>query len=276
MEILSKELVGVSRLATLRVFFVFVLIAPSSSLLLNVSAMNGGAQMGYQYAGYDVCASGTCGVNTFPSPYFTSIQGSFVVPNLVSCPASGLQYVHYAVKANLRNGAGIQFGCDTFPFYFVEVYKAGSVTGLGQAYAIHPGDHISVKITFNKSTRTLAVRVHDSTHIWTYTTGEFTDNYLSTSIDAEFYLIRDCTTSACPLPNFGTLKTSGDYVTIASGATSLKGALGHWWASTSSQSLYAAVYSSTMTDSDTGNTLARPTSITVTSTGFGIRWMAST
>lgn len=229
--------------------------------------------MSYQYAGYDVCISTSCGV-TLPSS-LVSIQGSFVVPSVVSCPSSGLEYVHYAVTENLREGAGIQFGCDTFPFYFVEVYKAGSIGGLGSLYTVHPGDHISVKITFNKSTRTIAVRVHDSTHLWTYTTGPFSDNFLTTSINAEFYLSRDCTTGACPVPIFGTLKTSSDYVTIASGSASLKGSLGHWWASTSSQSVYATVFGNAMTDSDTGNSLARPTSITASSTGFSVKWIAS-
>ena len=259
---------------TQAIFFLLVLAASLS--LLDVSAASGGVQASYQYAGYDICISSSCGVNIMPSPSFTSIQGSFVVPNIAFCPASGLQYVHYSITENLHDGAGIQFGCDTFPFYFVEIYKMGSIIGLGSPYAIFPGDHLNVRITFSKSTGTLAIRVHDSTHLWTYSTGPFADKYLVTSINAEFYLSRDCTTSNCPVPDFGTLKTSGDYVTIASGSTSLKGSLGHWWTSSSSKSLYATVYGNVMTDSDTGNTLARPGSITSASTGFSITWKSST
>ncbi len=243
----------------------------SRALFLNASAVSGGTVATNQYAGYDLCISGSCG-----NAAFQSIQGSFVVPSLLSCPASGLQFVHYSVTENLRDGAGIQFGCDTLPFYFVEIYMAGSVTGLGSPYTPHAGDHISVTISFNRSAKTISIRIHDSTHLWTYSTGPFTDNFLAFSVTADYYLSRGCTTSACPVPDFGTLKTSGDYVTLTSWSTSVKGSLGHWWASTSSQPKYATVSKSYMTDSDTGNTLARPASITGTSTGFGIMWIEST
>jgi hypothetical protein len=252
---------------------ILALIVPS--MLFNVSAMNGGSSASDYYAGYDVCAAGVCNVFTFPFPTFSLVQGSFVVPAVGPCPASGLQFVNYEIKDGGYDGAGIQFGCDTFPFYFAEVFKAASTVGLGSSYPVDPGDHISVKITYSMSTSSFKVVMHDSTHIWTYNTGTYTDSSNFPN-EAEFVLARTGTTSASPIPQFSTLKTSGDYVTITSGATSLKGSVGHWFASTSSQSLYATVYEFSMSDSDTGHTLAAPSAVTSTSTGFYIKWLAST
>jgi hypothetical protein len=238
------------------------------------SAQNGGGRFSDSFVGVDICVSGSCGVSTLPSPVIVSVQGSFVVPKMASCPPSGLQYANYIVRIDFRNGGGVQFGCDQFPFFFAIVYQQGTFMGLGASYPVQPGDHISVHVTYSRSTGKNTVMMHDATHVWTYESSPFDDS-LAVHTDAEFELSRNCATSACPIPHFDLLKTSNDFVTVASGATVVKGSIGHWESSTSSQSLYATEYGVFMTDSDTGNTLASINAISNSGTNFGIFWVNS-
>jgi|SRR5579872_5687938 len=265
------------RMSNLFVLAGLLVLLSAPSFFFNATAMFGGSQIGVQYAGYDVCVQGTCSVFTFPFPEDTLVKGSFVVPKIMSCPSSGLQYLNYVVEVDLRDGAGVQFGCDQFPFFFAFVKEAGTFMGLGGSFPVNPGDHMSVKITHPYSTNTeqFSMVLTDATRAWTFKSGVITDNSAPSS-DAEFYAYRDCFTSSCPIPNFTPLKTSGEYVTVLSGSHSAKGSIGHWLASTSSQNLYATVYKITMTDQDTGNTLAAPSAISTVSTGFTITWKSST
>ena len=119
------------------------------------------------------------------------------------------------------------------------------------------------KISYNPTSGKFTLVLHDSTHVWTYNPAAYTDSNAYRG-DAWFTLERTCSTSSCPIPDFGTFQTSGDYVAIAAkqtATTGTKGSLGYWLTSTTSKSPYATVNGDTMYDVDTANTLATVSAI---------------
>jgi hypothetical protein len=272
-------------ISSLAVVFAILFIFPSSlSTLRTSNAIKGTTNVVYQQVGYEVCLV-DCSTANF---YLLSVQSSWVVPTL-KCPKTGSSVAVYEFGMDYRsnmidveNAAGLYLLCDLgSALYYAWGAEAGNAFTLSTSTnPVHPGDHMNAKISFNPISGMFTLVIHDSTHVWTYkppayfdTTGNAFRRF------ALFQVVRGSGTSLYPLPDFVKLSTSADYVTVAASSSSLtgtKGSIGYWYASKSTQALYAVVYAFDMKDSDTSHILATPSSITSTSTGFNIIWKAST
>lgn len=254
----------------------FFLVAPS--LLFIIAASGSNFQIAsFQSAGFDVCALIKCTLTN--TNFVVGAQGSWVVPSIKSCAANELSTISYEVgidyspdNFDVRNGAGIDLNCaNGATSYSAFVIAADVPVPLNTIkYAVHPGDHLSAKVAYNRVTASFTLMLHDATHMWTYKPMSYKDGSALLN-QGLFVLGRPCTMSSCPIPHFGTLKTSGDYVTINSGGlTGTKGSLGFWLKSPTGGSPSGEILRFEMTDSDTGNVLASTNSITTASSAFSI------
>jgi hypothetical protein len=272
-----RRMVIVSVAVLVAMMFVLPAASLNLSTLRTTHALNGGTSTASLRAAYDV------GSFSF---YILSVQGSWTVPNIACPTASAAAFYEVAMDViqtsgfGEENGGGVYLECSAgSALYFAASDQAG-VFGLlsSGVYPVHPGDHMHAKISYNPTSGKFTLVLHDSTHVWTYNPAAYTDSHAYRG-DAWFTLERSCGTSSCPIPDFGTFRTSSDYVAIAAkqtATTGTKGSLGYWLASTTSKSPYATVYGDTMYDLDTANTLATVSAISSISTGFKLTWQAST
>lgn len=181
------------------------------------------------------------------------------------------------VYPNVRNGAGVTFGChSTVQFelatYVPSLWEGGSPVTVSDT--VTPGDKMSVSVSYAHSLTTLTCKInycfvitlHDVTKGWTATAAVYDPT--ARRGEADFYLVRASPTTS--LPHFGKLSTSGDYVTIglsSSSTTGKRATLVYWSASTSLNSPNASVSYYVMVNT-LGNSLATPSGLT--KTGFSI------
>jgi len=268
------------------------LLTESSTTMFTASAYSDNLASTAQDAGYDVCAPYNGYFCTpFPSGggyYILSVSGSWTVPKL-TCSVTPIGSATYEVgmdfapdQVNVENGGGVNFECTSGSVLYIPVFLAGGqgVALPTSSYPVQAGDHMSSKLSYSVSAGTFTLVLHDSTHVWTYKTTYVDATGNAHRGDGLFILTRGCGTSSCPLPDFVSLKTSSDYVTItttSTATTGTKGSIGHWLASLTIAIPTADIIPINMYNPSTSNHLASPGSIaSSTSTGFSITWLAST
>jgi hypothetical protein len=122
--------------------------------------------------------------------------------------------------------------------------------------SVSPGDKMKVTITTSYSSGSASILLKDTTKAWTYKSVEAA----SSTNEASWLLQSEYLT----LANFGTLKTSSNYVTIS-------GHHGTMMSFSSSEE----IYKDTLVDS-MGHTMATTSSLSSTGSAFSIKWVSST
>ena len=268
-------------------FFVVILsvmfVLPS--LVLNSEGAGGSTPIDKSIVvGYDVCTHSFC-TGAGSNFYTLVVHSSWIVPSIKECASTETSSVTFEAgidysssRSSLENGVGINIYCSFGTSgYAGRVFEAGVTNYLGSSqYPIHAGDHMDTRVSYNGMTAKFTVVLHDSTHLWTYKAGPYADG-AAPLFDGLFLMFRSCATDVCQIVNFGTMKTSADYVTVSTGGLGgTKGSLGYWFASPSTSAPSAFVWRFDMTDLGyTNNVMATTSAITSASTGFNFKFVIS-
>jgi hypothetical protein len=232
----------------------FLFLAPvASTTPLSISKTNSIFFAGYQ-------------ISTVTSDKITLIQGSFAVPT-ISCAATptGLDDIFYIVGIQGDVG-GVTIGCNSgvaFYNYHCEFMSVETCPGISLSDTVSPGDKMSVMVTEAYSVHQDTLTLRDLTKSWSYVHTASETNSLST---ASWVVIGGPIACLCGLPNFGTLKTSGNFATIGGKHGTIK---------SFSSTAMVTVFEDTLVDANS-HIIASPNSLSRIGSAFSIKWIAAT
>jgi len=143
-----------------------------------------------------------------PSASISFVQGNWAVPK-PTCTAGETAAVVYLVSI-VKDGAGLVFGCANGTPSYVPGYTLNGVQSLlPSTDTVSTGDKMSVTVTASSS-HLIKITFKDTTKSWTFTKSA-TDSG-NTENAAAWALGHSGSSST--MPNFGSLKTSNNMVTI--------------------------------------------------------------
>jgi hypothetical protein len=206
-------------------------------------------------AGYAVSSS-------TPGVYVSLVKGTFVVPKAM-CVSGDTAPDYYLIgTGELTDGVGLKFSCSGSTAHYAGVFDKVATLVVITAHTVSQGDKMVATMAINTITHSVTSTLKDATKGWKVST-TYTSPY-QPIFDAFWILFRSSTTA--PLINFGTLKTSADSAKLGAHTGSLGSFL---LVSGDTVSMYD------MTATSSSATLASPSLITQTSSGFTITWKAA-
>jgi hypothetical protein len=203
------------------------------------------------------------------------VQSTWKVPTLTCTLSQSFIDFYVGVTHQYTEFSGSQLYayCDgtsaVYDMQYALVY--GGVANLTSSDTVLPGDMMLTIASIVVSTNVASIEIKDLTKGWTF--GPMTaTQYVSPGGDGDVQIYMcgesfECTYSTpIPIPKFTTISTSGDVLTLGAHEGTLGSFLG-----VSGDGVFEFI----MENPSTGHALAEPSSITSTSSSFGIQFVQS-